>query len=199
MKNIFISVLFSILLLGCSHTKPITKNTVSWQDQQDQIQQLTDWTFSGKLALISPPERHSVNIFWQQKGDEFHIILTSFIGSTVLDIKKSKMITRIIDRDGKTYYGENTEELIHELSGIPFPISRLQEWIKGNPIKASFNLNETNQVRSLSGVDNYKNTWQVNFSEYRITKNIALPSKLQLSNNDFRLKFSISNWRFNEN
>ena len=199
MKNIFISVFFSILLLGCSQTRQFSKNTVSWQIQQAKLQQLTNWGFSGKLALISPSERHSVNVFWKQEGNDFHIILTSFIGSTVLDIKKTKMFTRIIDRDGKTYYGEDAEKLIQQLSGIPLPISKLQEWIKGNPIKANFNLNDTNQVSSLSGIDNYKNTWKVSFSEYIFTKNIALPSKLQLSSNDYRLKFSINNWRFNTN
>lgn len=185
-----------MLLLGCSQTKQLSESSIDWHEQRSQIQHLTDWRFSGKLALISPSERHSVNIFWRQKGNEFHIILTSFLGSTVLDIKKTKVITRIIDRDGKTYYGEDTEALIQKLSGIPFPILQLQEWIKGNPSNADFELNNTNQVSSLSGNDQSNNIWKVNFSEYKLTNNIALPAKLQLSSNDFRLKFAISNWQF---
>ena len=199
MKALFISVFFSLLLLGCSQTRTLSDNTMTWQAHQDHIKQLTEWTFLGKLALISPSERHSVNIFWRQKGEDFHIILTTFIGSTVLDIKKTKRFTRIIDRAGKTYYGEDTEELIQQLSGVPLPISSLQEWVKGNPVNASFTLNDTNQVSTLSGIDVYKNNWKINFSEYKTTNNLILPSKLQLSSNDFQLKFAISNWRFSTN
>ncbi len=194
MKNILTAIFFSVLLIGCSQTPNVKPQAVTWQTQQSQVKRLTHWSFSGKIAFISPTQRHSLNIFWQQKGDQFHIILTSFIGSTVLNIQKTKQTTRIITREGKIYYGKDTDKLIKKLSGLVIPTSLLQEWIKGNPINAQFQLNDNNQVLSLLTKDRLRNKWVVNYSKYTIEKNIYLPTQLQLKTNDLRIKFAINHW-----
>ena len=196
MKKLIMTILFSSLLFGCSNTPPSPALSKIWSEHQSEIAQLQSWSFSGKLALISKTERHSVNVFWKQKDDQFQITLTSFLGSTVLNIKKTKEITRITTREGKVYYGEDTEKLVKELSGLVIPIELLQEWIKGNPLNADFQLNEQDLVSSLSGNDQYNNNWLANYSEYKTVNGINLPVKLQLKNESFRLKFSISHWRY---
>jgi len=194
MKNTLAAIFLSVLLIGCTQTLNVKPQAVTWKTQQYEVKRLTHWAFSGKIALISPKNRHSLNIFWQQNGEQFHIILTSFIGSSILDIQKSKQTTRVITPNGKTYYGKDTDKLIKKLSGLVLPISLLQEWIKGNPANAQFQLNDNNQVLSLLAKDRLKNKWSANYSEYTREKNIYLPTKLQFKTNDLRIKFAISHW-----
>jgi outer membrane lipoprotein LolB len=192
MKKSLILFLFTCLLAGCAQT-PMPQN-IPWQAHQQKLEDLNSWSFSGKIAVITPQERQSLNIYWQQSYNDFHITLTTFLGGTVLELQKTQDITQIIDNEGKHFYGEDTEILIKQLSGFVIPINGLQQWIKGNPEKASYQLNSDNQVASLAGVDSKGAPWTINYSHYEYLQGIVLPDKLQLKHEDIRLKFSISQW-----
>lgn len=192
MKKYALLILIVFGLVGCTQT-PSTK-TVTWQAHQQQLTDLTHWDFSGKLALITPEERHSLNIHWLQEDNNFHIRLSTFLGSTVLEVKKDQLGTQIIDDNGEVFWGEDAQSLITKLSGLTIPIDVLQQWVKGNPNNASYLLDEKNQVISLAGKDPDNELWSVNYNQYKNTDGINLPYKLELQRQDLRLKFSISEW-----
>lgn len=195
MKFRFLSLLLPFLFMGCAQlpdTAP--QQSSSWEVRQTQLEALTHWSLSGKLAVITPDERNSVNIYWQQSDQDFEINLSTFLGLRVLDIKKSNYETVIIDNDGNRYRSDNSEQLIHELSGMSIPVEHLQQWIKGNPTKATYQLDEHQQVTTLSGGEGSSELWSINYSDYRWVNNVNLPHKLQLTRGNIRLKFVISNW-----
>lgn len=192
MKKYALLILMIFGLIGCTQTPPTKK--VTWQAQQQQLVNLTHWSFSGKLALITPEERHSLNIHWLQGDNNFHIRLTTFLGSTVLEVKKNQLGTQIIDDNGEVFWGEDAQQLISKLSGLTIPIDVLQQWIKGNPNNASYLLNENNQVISLAGKGPDNELWTVNYNQYKNSNGINLPYQLELQRQGLRLKFSISEW-----
>lgn len=196
MKLRFFYLLLPLLFMGCAQT-PTTepKQNSSWEAHQTQLDQLTHWSFSGKLAVITPEQRNSVNIHWQQSDQDFEIYLTTFLGLSVLEIQKTAGETVIIDDDGKRYVSDNSEQLINQLSGMEIPIEHLQQWIKGNPSKASYQLDEYQQVTSLLGGSPESGIWTINYSDYRNINNTNLPHKLQLTRGTLRLKFVISKWQ----
>jgi len=196
MKTAFLGLLLTLLVAGCAQIPeepPAQK--VSWLIHQQQLENLTDWSLSGKLAIITPEERHSLNIYWAQTGNDLHITLTTFLGATVLDIKKTPIGTQIIDNNGERFFGEDSEALIKQLSGLVIPIDVLQQWIKGNPSDASYQLNKNNQVESLAGHDPKNAYWSINYQQYTRVHGLYLPQKLQLKRLDLRLKFAISEWQ----
>lgn len=195
MKTALLLLLATFTLLGCVQIPP--PQNIPWLTHKQQLEDLSDWTLTGKLAIITPEEKHSLNIYWQQSGDDLHITLSAFLGSTVLDLKKNGLLTEIIDSNGDYFVGKDSEALIEKLSGLVIPIEVLQQWIKGNPSSASFQLNEQNQVLSLSGLDRKKELWVIDYSDYRATQGVNLPYKLQLKRTDLRLKFAISKWEIN--
>lgn len=195
MKTALLLLLATFSLLGCVQIPP--PQNIPWITHKQQLEDLSDWTLTGKLAIITPKEKHSLNIYWQQSGDDLHITLSAFLGSTVLDLKKNGLLTEIIDSNGDYFVGNDSEALIERLSGLVIPIDVLQQWIKGNPSAASFQLNQQNQVQSLSGMDRKKELWMIDYSDYRATQGVNLPYKLQLKRTDLRLKFAISKWEIN--
>ncbi|GLS91127.1 outer-membrane lipoprotein LolB [Psychromonas marina] len=195
MKYRFYYLLLPLLFSGCAQLpKTEVQQNSSWATQQAQLEQLTDWSFSGKLAIITPEERNSVNIHWQQTAQQFHIRLTTFLGMSVLEIQKNALQTVVIDADGKHYVSDNSEQLIKDLSGMELPINQLQQWIKGNPSDASYQLNENHQVSHLLGNDQTGGIWVIDYSDYRSLNNTNLPHRLQLTRDNLRLKFAISKW-----
>lgn len=196
MKRRFYYLLLPFLFTGCAQL-PDTELTPqsSWDTQQLKLEQLTHWSLSGKLAVITPDERNSVNIHWQQSAQDFHIRLTTFLGMSVLEIQKSQHQTTVIDADGKHYISDDAEQLVEKLSGMEIPIRQLQQWIKGNPSTAIYQLGDNRQVSHLLGGDHQNGFWSIDYSDYRTINTINLPHKLQLSRDDLRLKFAISKWK----
>lgn len=185
-----------LLFTGCALApEPQSPENSSWEAQQTQLSALSEWSLSGKLAIITPEKRNSVNIHWQQSEQDFHIQLSTFLGGSVLDIEKTQASTVIIDSDDNYYESDNAESLITELLGMSLPIDSLQQWIKGNPNGASYQLNEHQQASSLLGGDNNNGIWSIQYSHYKPINNIYLPHKLSLERGDLRLKFAISKWQ----
>lgn len=196
MKSSLIILLSAILLAGCAQTPPLVTST--WDNQQTQLAKLNNWTLAGKIAFITPHEKRSLNIHWSQSNNDFDITLSTFLGSTVLKVHRTPLGTEIIDNDGQRFSGDDAEMLIEQLSGFLIPIDVLQQWIKGNPAAASYQLNEQNQVINLSGYDRNKAQWSVNFGSYKSHQQFFLPHKIELEHADFKLKFSIAKWQLYE-
>jgi outer membrane lipoprotein LolB len=199
MKKYCIYILLSVLIVGCAQIPDqASLGNADWQNHQQQLEKLTHWSLSGKVAIITAQKRHSLNIHWQQSGANYHIILTNFLGSTILDVQKTPLGTQVTDAKGKVYFGSDTQQLITQLSGMDLPVDVLQQWIKGNPSEALYQLDDKNLLLSLQGQDNDNANWSIEYKNYKTIQQINLPHQLQLKGEDLRLKFAISRWQIDQ-
>ena len=204
MKNIF-TLLFVLMLSGCSvFSEPEPELapegvSLTWETHQQTIATLSKWSITGKLAIFLQDGRETANLYWEQNNDNYNIELTSFIGTRILTIKKNKYGVEIINNDGDTFTGDNAEQLIQEISpGLNLPISALQQWIKGNPIDATYTLNEQQRVNTLLGANLESSSWKISYQQYQYFSGIALPRKLDLKRDDLRLKIAINQWQIDK-
>ena len=200
MKKILL-LLFVIMLSGCSQFAsdvddvPLSTN-FTWEQQQQQLQQLDHWTLTGKLAVFLDKDRQTANIYWKQQGDNYSIQLTTFLGTRILQVTKNEQGVEIINNDDQVFTGQDANTLIKQLSpGLDLPIAALQQWIKGNPASASYQLNDQQQVRDLLGLDASQNLWEVSFQQYQNFSGIALPNRVDLKRDNIRVKIAINQWK----
>ena len=193
------------MLSGCSlfddsdYQNPTEGDTIPWQKHQQKLQALSTWTLTGKLAIFLKDERETANVYWQQHGNNYTIELTSFIGTRILSIKKNALGVEVINNDGDIFTGQDTEILIQKIvPGLNLPVSALQQWIKGNPVNASYTLNKQNRVTTLSGKEIDNSIWQVSYQQYQAFSEVVLPRKLNLNRDNIRLKISINQWQLNK-
>ena len=204
MKNIF-TLLLIFILAGCSvfselepEQAPKGKN-LTWLAHKQSISALSKWSITGKLAIFLQDERETANLYWEQNENNYNIELTSFIGTRILTIKKNKYGVEIINNDGDSFTGNDAEQLIQKISpGLNLPISALQQWIKGNPLNATYTLNEEKRINSLLGADLDSSAWQIDYQQYQYFSGIALPRKLDLKRDNLRLKIAINQWQIDE-
>ena len=203
MKNIF-TLLLLLMLSGCSlFSEPGPESapegvSLTWQSHQESISTLSTWSITGKLAIFLKDERETANLYWEQNGDNYNIELTSFIGIRILTIKKNERGVEIVNTSGDKFTGNNAEQLIQEIApGLNLPVSALQQWIKGNPVDATYTLNEQQRVNKLVGKDIDNVSWEVSYQQYQYFSGIALPRKLNLTRSNFRLKIAINQWQIN--
>src|SRR5690606_40644819 len=67
------------LLQACATTPPL--QAVAWQEHASQVEAMTEWALSGRLAVRQQEQAETVRINWRQSADNSLINLSStFLG-----------------------------------------------------------------------------------------------------------------------
>ena len=193
-----IAALLSIF--GCN-TIPKASDAELFQDKNQRSQQLekiNDWTIKGKIAFITPQEKQSANLFWQQEQDKITLKLTTFLGVSVLSLNSENGLYTL-KADGKTWQDEDIDLLLEQVTNLKLPVKSLIYWVKG--LKASnediITYSATNALPSQLQAWVNNKFWQVNYQSYRLIGQYRLANKLTVKHNDLTIKMAISSWEIN--
>lgn len=202
-KQFLLTLLFLLLLSGCSTNAPIKIADVSLAttiaERNQQLQALNHWLIKGKIAFIEQKKRQSASLFWQfnqQKHTRYQQIdLTTFLGINILHVESNNN-HHIIEVDGKTYQGNNLSALIYSLTAIKLPTEALNYWLKGIAYSKQDKLTyQQNSLlpQTLEGFYN-KQKWQVKYNKYHLFQGYQLPTSLTIKQNDITIKVKIDKW-----
>jgi outer membrane lipoprotein LolB len=184
-----LTLLFCLLILAaCSSHQPQPDNT-NWRQQREKLKTVTHWTISGKLAIITADKKGSARIQWQQDGDDYHLNLTSLLGTRVMEMRKTGNQVLIIDDKGREYRGSDAEYLVYRLTGWQMPIHELPIWIKGLPDDTDYELNPNGQVTRLKTTN-----WQLQYQSYQPVDGWMMPEKITFKGKQTELRLVISEW-----
>ncbi|MGF1904452.1 lipoprotein insertase outer membrane protein LolB [Aliivibrio salmonicida] len=193
--SFFASVFFLLFFLSACSTTPLTpQQSINWNKHQSNIEQLTQYKVTGKIGYQDPEQRHSLNFQWTQKEDNSQLLLTTFLGQTIMKLTLSKNKATIETGDGKKFEGNDPGRLLYGLTGMTIPIAYLSDWLKGLPTSAdAFELNELNTVEHLSKQISQTN-WHLRYNSYIETNGLLLPNSMKLTQKDTAIKIIASNW-----
>ena len=203
-----ISLAIVIIFLGACSLQPPTvpASSNSWQQHQQQIAQLQDWTLSGKLGFRAPQQGGSATVNWIQENENYHLSLSGpfGVGSAKIygDDKTAEMLYK------ETVYRRPPQQLAMQLTGLPLPVDALSWWARGLPSPTQ--PVETDLATGADGlaVGFDQAGWQLSFSRYRQTDGGLLPGKIIGNYNtaanstsedrSYSFKLVISGWKFLE-
>lgn len=190
----FVILIFTLFLSACSSVPLTPQQSTSWDKHQTQIESIINYQITGKIGYLSPEERHSLNFQWIQKSDSSQLLLTTFLGQTVIKASMTKGHTIIETGDGQTFEGQDPGRLMYGLTGLNLPIGYLGDWIKGLPTAAdNFQLNELNTVEHLAKQIGQTN-WHLRYNSYVEKDQILLPNSIKLTQQNTTIKIIASNW-----
>ncbi|NTS75988.1 outer membrane lipoprotein LolB [Catenovulum sp. SM1970] len=188
----FAFLAFMLLLSGCQTTQePLTA------EQLTHIGQIQDFELKGKIAILTPKDKDSINFYWQQTKDEYDIRFTTFLGVEVASIKGNyQSIT--IEADGKTYQSNEPELLLQEVTGWKIPLRRLSKWVTGNVRGVVMAKHPDTELpkRVLARVSS-EEEWMVDYDKYRTVHKLQLPHRLTLKQYKLKINMAINDWTLN--
>lgn len=188
-------IIFVVILLflhGCA-TQHFDNATIKENWQQELITK-KQWEMSGKLAIIKPDKRQSANLFWQTNLSAEQLELTSFIGTSVLSLKREKGITTLY-ADGRTHTSKNAQQLVYQLTGFNLPFLDNTHWLKGLPDTDLYSSDELNRVTSAIITDSQNKQWHIKYSSYKKHGGYWLPYSIKLSHQNISLKLKVYSWQ----
>lgn len=189
--KLFWVILSLSLLSACATKTPENLFPVKVSD----VSQTQAWEMRGKLAVSTPDDKFSTNLYWLHTPDSNELKLTTMLGTTVLSLTTQQGIARL-EVDGKVYKHHDAQELLTEITGWAIPVDSLPLWITGRADIDDKLISQDKQLRPkvlLSLRDTHP--WRVEFISWQQQSGAQLPRLLLLTKDQLKLKIQISQWQ----
>lgn len=185
---------FFLFLSGCAHR--IDPQTRLYDDWKTKLSAQKTWQVEGKLAFISPDERQSANLNWQQQDDLNQLVLTTFMGIRILELEHDAHSAKL-EFDDETYQDASASRLLQRLTGFTIPIEDADNWLKGTVTNDSLRVDELDRAKTVTWQSNNGQKWDITYGDYQQYAGFWLPKKLTLKHEKIRLKIQLYRWYFN--
>ncbi len=200
-------ILFTVIILSACVSKQRLENQAVIT-LNNNLAQLTDWQIKGKIAWITPLERKSAYINWQQNHANMQFNLSNVLGINLASLHYDGEIATL-EADGQTYTDLSPSRLIFHTTGWHVPLEPLSSWVKGALTKQGRNATSNQQqvIRYENGlIQQIKATctncdqWTIDYNSY-VNVNIQgidyqLPQQINMHNpvNQAQIKIKINQW-----
>jgi outer membrane lipoprotein LolB len=204
--SLLILLSFSLIFLsGCSslnnHHQQITEHqNISVRSQK--LKTLSDWKIKGKMAIVTPKERHSATLNWHYQGNKKRqtLNLTTVLGIQVFNLESVNGM-HIINVDGERYQSPDLNSLLSSLTGFTLPTQAMTFWLKGLPYldndKITYN-QETQLPQTLISYHDEKK-WLIKYGGYQQIKQYQLATKFSIKQESLTIKINVHQWDVNTN
>ena len=141
-----------------------------------------NYAISGRFLIKNAGKNSYGNFAWLRESGNDRLDFMSPIGATVAQIRVESGVASL-SREGKTYSGDDLEQMMQQQLGFSFPLSYLHYWIQGRPL-ANYPLQGVlNSGFSQLG-------WQIEYLGWQDSNH---PQIVQLTKVDLKIKLLI-NW-----
>lgn len=198
--------LFSIVIFitGCSSTPSQTstngESVTNIQKRAELLSEITSWKIKGKIAFITPEERNSASLFWDNFINGQKLNLTTYLGINVLQLHSLNNV-HTIELEGEKYTDTNLNNLITSLTNLTLPTEALTHWIKAIPYLDDDDIKYSKNQLPLSLTSLYNNReWLITYSSYKPAlildqqTYVQLPYKIKVKSEDLTINIVIKNW-----
>jgi outer membrane lipoprotein LolB len=194
----FALLMLAFFISGCVTTRapttvPVTTHVIamSWQDRQNRLNQLQTWTIKGIVGIRKGDKGVNAHLNWQQQGDRYRLELFGPLGINSVQLIGSSQSVELINAN-QAYRASNPEALLEQRTGWILPVSNLYFWIRGLPAPGEHAIQQLDAQNRLSLLQ--QQGWQINYLDYMSAQGLDLPSKLELINNQVRVRIIINEW-----
>ncbi len=193
-RQYFILAMFFLFLAGCAQKRNL--ETTTYENWKTHLAEQSIWQVEGKLAFISPDERQSANLNWQQSQNNNNLVLTTFIGTRILSLKQTAN-TAELNYDGEQYFDTNATALLKRLTGFALPVNNADSWLKGTIDDQTLKVDQLGRAKSVLWFDSTGKQWQIEYASFVQKSGYWLPSRLTLTHQKIKIKIQLYDWQFN--
>ncbi len=191
-------VISVVLATGCAGPKgpePAADRdaaVTSFQDRAQRLADLAGWRLQGRATVESEQGGGQVRIRWSHQGRQGRLAVSNPLGQTLMVLRHSPRGLRLQDREGRTFRGRQAREVLRQRLGSWVPVDRFSGWALGLPARSQdppARLDERGLPLRLE-----RAPWAVQYTEYRRTDGVWLPSAMEISREGVQLRIRVDQW-----
>lgn len=184
-----VTALACLLLSSCATVKDDSDaiynskiRPAGWSGEMQKRQQITSWELRGRLGVQTRETGGSMDIIWQQSGDDFTIRLLAPMGTGNYLIQGEKGMAEIRFPDGEKRIVDNVDDIFKAALDVDLPVSAVKDWIRGLPARVLPVQSIDWNTKGL--IDRIKQSgWNVEMKKYS-GKKVLIPFNVYLSRDD---------------
>ncbi|GGO86605.1 outer-membrane lipoprotein LolB [Marinobacterium nitratireducens] len=183
----------TLTLAGCGAFKaqPPLPATGSWEDYQQRVAALQQWSLDGKVGIRTADDSHSARLQWQQQPGDYRILISGPLGQGGARIDGNDQGV-IIDVAGEgRFSAQSPEELLQQLLGWSFPVRQANYWVRGLPAPG-LSYTPTFLENRLASLE--QGGWIIHYSAYAKDGGPGLPLRIRLQRSDLTIMVVIKEW-----
>ena len=194
----YLLILVVLLQAGCAsipEPSPVDNPELVWQQRRDELSQIAYWHLTGRLAVTNGDEAWNINLDWQQKGDDYEIMLNGPFGAGKVKLIGNADGVLLRDSDNQTFYADKPGNLLRERTGVLMPVEGLRYWIVGLSTpqqKSPPKLDPQGRIAYLE--DDH---WHVKFRRYTDVSGLQLPNKIFITKpeQEIDVRLVVDEWK----
>ena len=191
------AVVATLALSGCVTTgvQELPK-LESWDQRQDVLGALEEWSLRGRLGIRTPEDASSGNLKWRQEGPSFVAEIDGPLGiGGVRAFGDPDAVTLEGSRIDTVTVTDPGNELFRQ-TGLQVPIEGLRYWLLGVPVPAL----PAEVVQGANGLPerSIQAGWDIEFREYRTWSLNPLPRRIVANSDETRLTIVVRDWDIRE-
>jgi outer membrane lipoprotein LolB len=182
-RIIFTAAFFFLNACSVTPEKPLQDFQLT---SRQHLQQLQDWAFEGRLAVVDENDSVSLSIVWRHGQDRDDIELAGPLAQGRTKISVSPGQVTIDDGESRNVYLGEPEQVFAEQLGVDMPVGALKFWVLGvNEPKYSY----AEQPGGFS-----QSGWLVIYREMQKANSEVLPKKITAEKDKAKIKLIIDQW-----
>ena len=188
-------VLFLILNAcgGVSVKETAYENRSAYENRLKVLSEIAEWGFAGKISLDDGDQGGSGKLQWNVEpggsGLDFH----GALGRGAWHLQTGPQGAVLTQANGDVQTAPDVNELIQNRMGWPIPVNALQWWVRGLAAPGPVEEEKLDNEGRLLRLNQFG--WMVNFDRYHSIDDMALPKRLDVTRDNYRVKLAISRWR----
>lgn len=177
------TIVFCLIMLvscGKKNTKPTTSLN-NWQ-------QVSHWSFVGKMAINTGQESGSGKVQWKVSDKGSRAKFKAPLGQGSWEILEEGNNAQLISSRNGESFANNAEELIANELGWYFPWNNLHYWLRGFTPDDKLTID-----KELPETLNYDG-WEITYQKWMQTPIGMLPKKIKVTKEAYTVKLIIYEW-----
>ena len=178
--RLYYLLLINLWLFGCAspQVKEVVTDTIGWQQQQQALQQIKQWSIDGRIAVQTNFDGGQADYRWQQlNATDYKIRLQAPLGAGTTWIKGDAQGVSLQTSSGDNLFDSDVDKLMLQMNGWPLPVSGLRYWVLGLPSATTAYSVSKWKPNGLPGVM-LQDGWRIEFRRYKKVSGVLVPHKL---------------------
>lgn len=155
--------------------------------------QINSFQLTGRIAFMTPKERHSAGLYWQVDNSQYDIRLTTLLGISIAKLTGRPGFIQI-KADGDTYQSNSPNALIEDVVGWPIPVNQLSNWVLGLHGGVVISKDEKGRTKRALVRVSATEEWTLTYRSYVKIGSISLPQVIECERYQTRLILKINQW-----
>lgn len=194
LKFFCLSIVF--VLSACSGVavkEPVAGDKLIYQQRADEISEIAEWGFSGKISLDDGDQGGSGRLKWDVLADKSELGFHGALGRGAWNLYIEPGRALLKEANGEQQTATAVNDLIQERIGWPLPVDALQWWVRGLAAPGVVNAEQFDPEGLLLHLSQFG--WSIDLNRYKSFSGLSLPVRLDARRDNYRVKLAIGKWQ----